>query len=142
MKDEGDVPSRGTQLLRSDRLRETSNQRRNWSRVRQIHALQSKDGVKGRSIALNSQDGQALVTTKWTRKSTIKGTVVLTGATPLPRHQPQKSIHFAWYYREVDVQTQPDISTAYPREKPDFQGRRWRVATSECSARRRRCGTC
>ena len=78
---------------------------------------------------------------KWTRKSTINGTVALTGATPLPRHQPQKSIHLAWYNREVNVQTQPDISIADPREKPDFQRICWRVTTCEGSARGSPCGT-
>ena len=64
----------------------------------------------------------------------MRGTVALTAATPLPQHQPQKSIHFAWYRREVDVLTQPDISRADPREKPDFWKMRWRVATREGSA--------
>ena len=68
-----------------------------------------------------------------TRKSTMTGTVALTGATSLPRHQPQKSIHFAWYRQEVDALTQPDISRADPREKPNFHRIRWRVATSEGS---------
>ena len=49
----------------------------------------------------------------------------LTGATPLPRHQPQKSIHFAWYRREVDDLMQPDISIADPLEKPNFRRIRW-----------------
>ena len=70
---------------------------------------------------LTAETDKPLSRCKWTKKSTIRGTVVLTGATPLPRHQPQKSSHFTWYNREGDVRTQPDISTADPREKPDFR---------------------
>ena len=35
----------------------------------------------------------------------------------------------------MDVLTQSDIARADPREKPDFQRIRWRVATREGSAR-------
>ena len=55
------------------------------------------------------------------------------GATPLPRHQPQKESHCDWYKRAVDSLTQLDISSAAPLEKPDFLQRLLRAATHEGS---------
>ena len=62
LEDESDVPSRETQLLRSDKLRKTLNQYRKWRRVCQIHALQSESRTESNTIALNGGCGQALVT--------------------------------------------------------------------------------
>ena len=63
------------------------------------------------------------------------------GATPLPRHQPQKENHCDCYKRAVDSLIQLDISSAAPLEKPDFLRRRLRAATREGSGRGRLRGT-
>ena len=112
-----------------------------WESARSM-PFRAKTELRPERWPLTAKTGKPLSRRKWTRKSTIKGTVALTGAKPLRRHQLKKSIHFAWYNREVDMRTQPDISTADPREKPDFRRRRWRAATHEGSARGRRCGIC
>ena len=58
---------------------------------------------------------------KWIRKSTTTGTEALTGATLLPRHQPQKIFHLDWYNREEDSLRTPDNTRAALPEKPDFR---------------------
>ena len=58
---------------------------------------------------------------KCIRKSTTTGTVALTGATPLPRHQPQKIFHLNWYNREEDSRRTPAMNLAALPEKPNFR---------------------
>ena len=96
--------------------------------------FRAKTELRADRYPLTTKVDMPLSRHKWTRKSTMRGTVALTGATPLPRHQLQKSIHFACYRWEVDALTQPEISTAYPLGKPDFWRIRWKVATREGSA--------
>ena len=89
--------------------------------------FRAKTELRSDQKPLTAKTDKPLSRRKWTRKSTIRGIVVLTEATPLPQHQPQKSIHFPWYRREVDVLMQPDISRVDPSEKPYFWRIRWRV---------------